>query len=138
MEKTKLHIPATLLAAFACLLGYYGGYVILGIVVGYVLLAEENAWLKKFCLKILILMLGFSLASTVLNLLPSLLQLMYSFLEIFNVHVYLSFVHNAFNFIGQVLSLAKTLLFLLLGAATLMGKDVKIPGLDSFIEKHVA
>ena len=48
MEKSKLGIPVTLLAAAAALLGLYGGYVAVIVLVGYVLLVEENEWLKHY------------------------------------------------------------------------------------------
>ena len=136
MEKSKLGIPVTLLAGLTCLLGLYGGYIITGILVGYVLLKEEDLWLKKFCVKILALMLAFSLASTVLGLIPDLMHLMYSFLEIFNVHIYLSFIHNVFNFFGSILSLGKVVLFLVMAFFAVTNKSFKIPVVDPFLDKH--
>src|SRR5574344_1340231 len=47
MEKTKLGIPVGLLGAamlFAC---YFGGYLVSFVLAGYILLFEENAWLKR-------------------------------------------------------------------------------------------
>ena len=52
MEKSKLGIPVTLVAAAAWLFGLYNGYLLTAILVGYVLLAEESVWLKKTCLKV--------------------------------------------------------------------------------------
>ena len=138
MEKSKLGIPVTLVAAAAWLFGLYNGYLLTAILVGYVLLAEESVWLKKTCLKVLVLMLGFSVAFTVLDLLPNLLSILYSFLEIFNVHIYLSFVHDVFNFFSQILSLVKTLVFIALGITAVMGKSVKLPVIDNFVDKHLA
>ena len=137
MEKSKLGIPVTLLAGAACLLGLYGGYIILGILVGYVLLKEEDLWLKKFCVKVLALMLAFSLASTVLGLIPDLLHILYSFLEIFRVNIYLSVIHNIFNLFGNALSLLKVVLFLLLALTAFTGKNIKIPVVDPFLDKHI-
>lgn len=137
MEKSKLGIPVKLLAGAACLLGLYGGYIIMGILVGYVLLKEEDLWLKKFCVKILGLMLAFSLANTVLALFPDLLHMLYSFLEIFNVNIYLSVIHNIFNLLSNVLSLLRVVLLLLLAVCAFAGKDIKIPVVDPFLDKHI-
>lgn len=137
MEKTKLNIPVALVAAAACFLGLYGGYVITGILVGYVLLKEEDAWLKKVCARVLVLMLAFSLANTALNLLPNLLEILYSFLRIFNVNFYLDFIHSFFNVLYQILSLVKTILFVLMGIAALMNKRFSFPVIDPFLEKHL-
>lgn len=135
MEKTKLNLSVAMVAAAAWLLGLYGGYVITGILIGYVLLKEDSQWLKKNCLRVLMLMLTFSVAFTVIDLLPSMLELLYSFLRIFKVNIYLDFVHNIFNLIYSIVSLIKTILFILMGVAAAMNKHFKIPVLDSFIEK---
>lgn len=138
MEKTKLSIPTTVLAAIACLFALYGGYVITGILVGYVLLVEENAWLKKFCVKILALMLIFSLASTALNLIPNLLELLNSLLRIFDDYIDLNTIYNIFGFFTSALSLFKTVVFILIGIFALTGKAVKIPVVDPLVDKYMA
>lgn len=47
MSKTKLGISTTLLAALAYFAGGFSGYLLLFLVAGYVLLKEEDEWLKK-------------------------------------------------------------------------------------------
>ncbi len=138
MEKTKLCIPAALVAAAAWLLGLYSGYLITGILVGYVLLVEDSQWLKKQCLRVLTLMLAYSVLTTVLGFIPDLLHLLYNFLEIFNVHFYLEFVHEFFNFLSSILSLIKTVVFLLMGITAGLNKNFKIPGLDTVIDKALS
>lgn len=135
MEKTKLNLSVAMVAAAAWLLGLYGGYVITGILIGYVLLKEESQWLKKNCLRVLIVMLTFSVAFTVINLLPNLLELLYSFLRIFKVNIYLDFVHSIFNLLYSAVSFIKTVVFLLMAVAAALNKDFKIPVLDPFVEK---
>lgn len=135
MEKSKLGIPVKLFAAAAALLGLYGGYVAMVVLVGYVLLVEENEWLKKFCLKVLTLMLVFSAASTVIYLIPNLLDLLYSFLRIFRVYPDLSVIDNIFGFFGSALSLLKTVVFLAVAVLGFMNKNLPIPGLDKLLEK---
>ncbi len=138
MEKTKLNVSVAFAAAAAWLLGLYAGYLLTGILVGYVLLKEDSQWLKKSCLRVLLTMLIFSLASTAIHLIPDLLQLLYSFLNIFRVDLYLSFIHNIFNFLSSVLSLVKTVLFVLMGIAAALNKNFKVPVLDPFIDKLLA
>jgi hypothetical protein len=137
MEKTKLNISVTLFAAAAALLGLYGGYVITGILVGYALLKEENLWLKKFCVKVLMLMLAFSAISTLIGLVPNILEIFYSFLRIFGVNFYLSFIHNVCNTLQAAFSVLRPVAFILLTVFALLGKDIKIPGVDKFVEKHI-
>jgi uncharacterized membrane protein len=135
MEKTKLGISVALTAVVVTLLGYYGGYVIGGIAIGYVLLQEQNEWLKKHALRVLALMLSFSVASTLLWLIPDVLNLFYSFMELFNVHIYINVVNSCFNFLGNVLSLLKTVVFVLLAYSAFTQKEFKVPVVDKLIEK---
>ncbi len=137
MEKTKLGISAAFFSAAVCLMALYGGYVIVGIAVGYVLLKEESVSLKRFCVKVLALMLIFSVAFTALNLVPDLLDTLFAFLRIFGVGARASFIENVFSLLNKVLSLIHTVAFLLLGACMLFGKNVRIPGIDGLIEKHI-
>ena len=138
MEKTKLNLSVAMAAAAAWLLGLYGGYVILGIFVGYVLLKEDSQCLKKACLRVLILMLTFSVANTAINLIPNLLELLYSFLRIFNVSIYLDFVHKIFNLLSNILSLVRTVVFIAMAILAALNKNFKLPVVDSFIEKITA
>ena len=135
MEKSKLGISVCLLAAVVCLLGFYGGYVITGLVVGYILLKEENVWLKKLSVKVVLVMLVFSLLSTLIGLLPNLENLICSFVQIFTPDFYGSFIDRVFNFLYNVLSILKTVVFLLRGYSALTEKNVTIPVLDDLVNK---
>ena len=137
MQKTKLGISATLVAAALYFLGLYGGYVITGVLVGYILLKEEDTGLKKEAVRVLLLMALFSLVGSALNLLPSILSVFTNLLEILNVHVYFTFFHRVFDIFASVLSLLKTVTFVLLGLAAVFGKGVKLPIIDPIIEKYM-
>ena len=142
MEKTKLGLPVGLTAAVLGLLCYYGGYVASAIVVGYVLLKEENEFLKKFILKVLVLMVTFSVLNTVIYFIPNVLGVVYSLINIVNVDLYLGFVDRIINFLGNALSVVKIVVFLLLCFNGLKSKMFKVPVLDEQIEKllrkHIA
>ena len=137
MEKTKLGISVALAVAVLYFLGFYGGYVIVGVAVGYILLKEEHAGLKKEALRVLLLMILFSLLGTAVNLIPSVLNVISSLLEVINVHVYFSFFHRVFDLLGGVLSLAKTAVFVLLGLCGIFRKNVNIPVVDALIGKYM-
>ena len=140
MEKTKLGIPAALMAAIICLLSYYGGYVIAGVMVGYVLLVEESESLKKLALKVLAILLTFSVINTVLYLIPNVMSTIRSLIYVFDEYAYSEeFFGNGISrfvdFLSNLLSLVKTVLFLLLGYFSLTGKEFKIPVLDGLFDK---
>lgn len=137
MEKAKLGIPLTLLGAAVCLLGLYGGYVITGVLVGYILLMEESAWLKKLAVRVVALMLAFSVGSTLINLIPNVLSMVNSLANLFGGYAYIGIVDNLFGVLGQLLSLTKTILFLLLGYNTLSQKEMKLPIVDDLVDKFI-
>ena len=60
MEKTRVGITAGAFGAAACLAGFFGGYVAVILLAGYVLLFEENAWLRRCVVKVFVIMLFFS------------------------------------------------------------------------------
>ena len=142
MKKTNLGIPEGLMALIICLLCYYGGYVVTALVIGYVIFKEESEFLKKLALKVLVLLLTFSLLSTLINLIPDVINLTYSVIHIFAPNFYISFIDRIFNFIYNVIYFVKTLVFLALAFYSLQGKEFTVPvleeKLDKFIKKHLA
>ena len=138
MQKTKLGISVALAAAALYFLGLFGGYIILGIAVGYVLLREEDAGLKKEAVRVLLLMFAFSLLSTVVSLIPSVLSIISNLLEVIDVHYYFTFFQRMFDVLISLVSLLKTVVFLLLGLAAVFRKDVMLPVIDPIIEKYMA
>lgn len=135
MEKTKLGISTTLLAAVVCLLGYYAGYVITAIAVGYILLKEENEWLKKMSVKVIALMLVFSILPTLIHLIPNIISLVESLCYLFTEEYFEFNYSGIFNFLSSVVDLLKKVVFLLLGFFALIGKNFKIPVLDDLLDK---
>lgn len=130
MEKSKFGIPVTLAAAIAFLLGLYGGYVITGILVGCILIREDSSWLKKAGVNVLAWMLLFSLASTVINLIPNILDIIQSAVSIVGGSFYLSAVTSFFSFLSQILSLGKTVMFILMAVMALGHKTILLPGIS--------
>ena len=137
MEKAKLGIAYNVLAAIVFLLGYYGGYVITGIFTIAVLFTEENPWLKKYCVKTLLLMLFFSLVSTVLNLIPNILDLVYSGADIAGINLYFRPVEATFTLLQQIINLGEMVLFILMAIFALAKKNFKIPGIEGLVNKCV-
>ena len=137
MNKTKLGISVGLMAALLWLLGYFAGYTVIAIAVGYVLLVEENGWLKKQALRVIGLMLLFSLVSVVINAIPSLLELWYSIRNLADKYTHYEDVHKVFNLLSNILSLVKTWTFVIMGVLMLFGKNFKVPVVDSLIDKLV-
>lgn len=66
MQKSKLGISVGLLGALLYIMGLINTLGLI-VMVGYVLLAEEDLWLKKTGVKALMISLGFSLLSILIS-----------------------------------------------------------------------
>ncbi len=83
MQKTKLGISAGMLAAVIYLTALFSGYWVTIFLAGYVLLFEENQWLKISAIKAVGILLFFSFLSTVIHLIPDALDVVSYFGNMF-------------------------------------------------------
>ena len=127
MEKTKLGLSVAVMGAVVYLTALFGGYTPLLLVAGYVLIAEESAQLKKNAVTAFLVMLAFSAVNFVVGLLPDILNLFYSFLQIFKVYVHLSFIDNIANFLYNAVALLRQVVLAALAILSLLKKPVNIP-----------
>lgn len=137
MQKTRLGISVGLLGAALFLSCYLGNYTVAIILAGYILLFEENAWLKRATVKGVSLMFGFVVLSAVISLIPNAITLIDSILNVFGGNFYLTFVSDIINVISNVLGITKTLLFIALAIKAFNQGTVKIPVIDSLINKYM-
>ena len=144
MEKTKLGVSVFLMAALCCFLGMFAGYVLTGVLVGYILLREEHIWLRRFSATILGLMVVFSLAFFAVELLPNLLSLVTTELltavgapVTYDLYNFTNGFANFFGWLSSILSFCKSALFVALGILTLVGKPFQIPVISKLVAKHI-
>lgn len=137
MQKTKLGIPAGLMGALLFAAGYFSGYLLLFLMAGYVLLCEEDAWLRRTSVKAVLLTVVFSVISLVLGLVPDLIGIVDDLFNVFGSYFSIPFITNVLNLLRSVISLIETLVFAVLGVMALTQSKVKLPMIDDFLEKNV-
>ncbi|HFI0618226.1 TPA: hypothetical protein ACGOZH_001857 [Streptococcus suis] len=137
MQKTKLGIGVGLMGAAVCFLALFEGYTPMLIAVGYILLFEENEWLKKTGVKALAVLFVFSVFITVIDFIPDCLNIVSSFLGIFNFNVYFSVIRSMFSVLIDILSLFRTVILILLGYKALSQGTIKVPFVDTLINKYM-
>ena len=137
MQKTKLGISVGLLGAALFLSCLFGGYTIAIILAGYILLFEENVWLKKATVKGVALMFGFAFISSVIYLIPNAITFIDSICNVFGGDFYISFVSNIIDVIDNALGIAEKLLFIVLAIKAFNQGTVKIPVIDSLVNKYM-
>lgn len=136
MEKTKLGISVGLMGALLWLVCYYAGYVAALIVAGYILIAEKDEWLKKSAVKAVVLMVVFSLASSIIYLIPNVITCINSFVGLFGGSFYIAFISNFVSMVSNVLEFVEKIVFILLAALAFMHITIPVPVLDAFVDKH--
>lgn len=137
MEKTKLGVSVGMLGAAVFFSALFGGYIPALIVAGYILLCEENAWLKKAAVKSVALLMAFSVAIYLIDLIPDVLGWLTSFLSVIGLNISLSFIYSIVNLLTSALSIVKTVAFLLLGLKALKQETIAISSLDDLVDTHM-
>ena len=134
--KSKLGISVGLLGAGIYLVALFGGYPAVIVLAGYVLLVEENEWLKKSAVKAVALLMTISFAITLINLVPDLLSWISSLVSIFKGTFNYGVVSSVISLITKAIDIVRTCLFLLLGAKALNHGTVAISFVDKIINKY--
>lgn len=137
MSKTKFGVAVGLTAAAVYLAGLFGGYTILFLLAGYCLLFEDNAWLKKTCVKAVALSLVFSILYSVISLIPNAFSIVSDILNLITLNVRFSFINNVCNILRSAVSLAETLLFLVLSYLAVHEGTIAVPVVDKLISKYM-
>lgn len=141
MKSERLGISVGLIGAIiyfsGILAGSLSGYLLTIILVGYVLLCEENLWLKKSALKAISIMISCSVFIAVLNIVPGIFSIVSDIISIFGISVPFRIISGIFNIITSVIRLAETVLLIALGIKAFNQGTVKIPIIDDFVNKYI-
>lgn len=132
--KTKLGVSVGILGAATYFLGLFSGYTVLALVVGYILLCEQDSWLRKTAVKALVISLCFSALYYVIDFLPSLLNLIDDLFGIFNRSFYPSSVHSLFSFFKNCITILKEVVMIVLGILALGKKTINIAPIDKLVD----
>lgn len=137
MQKTRMGIAVGLLGSLICFMGLFGGFVITVFLAGYVLLFEENGWLRRSAVKVVALMVFFALLSTVINLIPNIISLLDNVFIVFGGRFSMSPVTNIVAVIISAINIIEKILFIGLGLKALNQGTVIIPVIDRLINKYM-
>ena len=138
MEKTKLGISQGMLGAIVYFSAALLGYISLFIIGGYILFVEKTEWLKKCVIKAVILMLLYTLISTVIGIVPQIFTLGGGEESLLgSYYLYLTGVYSIVAILLVVLNLVRIVLFITLGVKALNKKTIRIPIVDHFIDSYI-
>lgn len=141
MEKTKLGLKASLVAALCFILAYFGGYVIAPIAMAYVLICEENKWLKRMAVKAVLVMISFTVLSYAIDFLPDILDWFMDLVRIFKSdfgYTVTGTVSRILAFLNDSLYLVKLVVYILLVIFAAFGRSVRLPLIDKICDKCIS
>ena len=137
MEKTKLGISVGLLGVIVFAAALFGGYFPLLLVAGYILLREENEWLRKSAVQAVVTSIAFSFLIYAVGLIPDALDWFVSLINIFGTSFYFSVINGIINAVTSALSIIREILFLLMILKAFKQESIQIPVVDKIIEKYM-
>lgn len=137
MEKTKLGISVELLGVIVFAAALFGGYFPLLLVAGYILLREENEWLRKSAVQAVTTSIVFSFLIYTVGLIPDALDWFGSLINIFGTSFYFSVVNGIINAVTSALSIIREVLFLLMILKAFKQESIQVPVVDKIIEKYM-
>lgn len=134
MQKTKLGMSIGLLSAVVYFTALFGGYIPLFMIAGYILLFEQNDWLKRVCFKAVMVLIVFSAISAIIGLVPQFMSGLSSFVMLFDGDLSYIAVSRIISILDNIISIVKVLTFMMLGMKAYKIQDVKIGKIDKMIE----
>ncbi len=137
MQKTKLGISVGMVGGAMFFLCLFGGYIPALLLGGYILLEEDNIWLKKTAVKAVVLSVCFSIITFLIGLIPDFINIIRNFSTMIEEVANVSKADSLFNIILIVVDMVKVLLFLVLGMRAFSQGTVKIPFVDNIISKYM-
>lgn len=137
MQKTKLGISVGLLGAGLYFMGLFSGYMVTVLLAGYVLLFEDNKWLRKASVKAISVMMLFSFVGAIINLIPNVMSFIDHIVSMFGGSFYIGFISNLVNAVVTALNVIEKLLLLGLGVKALNQGTIDVPVVDDLINKYM-
>jgi len=146
MQKSKLGISVGLLCAILYLSYILGGTfatVTSLAILAYILICEENIWLKKSAVKSLFVFLTVGIIIPfVLSLIPQFFNVLDDLLQIFDVYIYqeaefFNVVNQIFSFLISLVGYVENILYVGLALLALKQSTLKLPVIDDLVNKFM-
>lgn len=132
--KTKLGVSVGILAAATYFLGFFSGYTVLTLLVGYILLFEQDSFLRKSAVKAMAISIIFSVVYALVGFIPNLMEILNDLIGIFGGYFYPSFISNAISFLQNMINLLEKVVMLILGVMAIGQKTINIAPIDKLVD----
>lgn len=137
MLKTKLGVSIALVGAAMYFLGAYS-FIPAVLLAGYVLIAEQNEWLKRQAAKMIGVVLLFGILSIAVSWLDDVVSVLNIIIHWFDKGAsYLSIPANLTSLCQYIISLSKEIFLIVMGFMALGMKNVKLGAIDKLLDKFM-
>ena len=133
--KTKLGISTGAMAALAYLASLFAGYTPLVIIAGYVLIAENDEWLRRMAVKAVTFTVAMSLLSFAVSLVPYLFNVINDVLALFDEYFYPEILSDIVSLLHTIISVVESVVLAILGIKAFSQSTLYIPVVDSVVNK---
>ncbi len=137
MLKTKLGISIALVGAALYFLGAFS-FIPAVLLAGYVLIAEENEWVKRQAARMIGVVLLFGVLSIAVGWIDDVVSILNVIVRWFDDDVYLKVPANLTSLCQYIISLAKEILLLVMGFMALGMKGIKVPFVEKLLDKYMS
>lgn len=135
--KTRFGVSVNAMAALVCFMALFGSYIPVLLLVGYIMIAEDNEYLKRIAAKALAVMVCFSLLGVVIGYIPNVIELINRVCAIFNGSFYVGIISKLISLITYILGILESLILLVMGIEALSGKNFPVGMIDKFMAANV-
>ena len=137
MQRTTFGVSVGMLGAALYFMGIFNGYLLVVLLAAYVLLYEENGWLKQSAVRAVAVLVVFSFGVTVIKLVPDVMYLIDGIAAIFGGQFQIAMISNIVNVLVSALNLIEKLLLLCLGVKALKQESIFVPVIDNLLNKYM-
>lgn len=137
MLKTKLGVSIALVGAAMYFLGAIS-FVPATLLAGYVLIVEENEWLKRQAAKMIGVVVVFGLLSIAVGWIDDVVYMLGIIVRWFDRDAYFSVPGNLTTLCQYIITLAKEIFLLMMGFMALGMKNVKLGVVDKQLDKFMS
>ena len=135
--KTRIGISVGAFGAIIYFGALFGGYVAVLLLAGYVLLMEDDQWLRMTAVKAIMTLVVFSIIAALLNIIPDILNWISTLVQTFEGKFEYQKVSLIFSSLNQLLMIIKTAVMLILGAKAFEQGTITVPFVDRFLRKYL-
>lgn len=137
MQKSKMGISVALLGVALYLTAMFGGTMSVLLLAGYVLLVEDNQWLRLMAVKAAAIFFFFAFAGAMVDYVPNAISLISSVATLFKGGFSVLVLTNIVAVVHNVLDFIEKVFLTILAVKSLNQGTIAVPFVDNLVVKYL-